>query len=348
MRRKELRYLTVGLQDGFSGTAAVNDTLAAAATDMDVDGLDLHDDVTIIHKGVRFTTAGIATVRTVTASNNSQVWTVTINATGGTFTLTFNGETTGNIAFDATAGTVQTALIALATPVAGDIGVAGSAGGPYTITLAGAYANESGNTLTSSATGLTGGTSTAAVAAVQDGTDTWNITFTPAIATSSVPANDDVITFLPARVEMKIGEGNIEHTESAEPIIDTDRGLLDGVRAGSEQPMQVSASFVYNWLRASSGDAITVYEALNRLGDAAQWHNAASDPCEPYQVDIYVIDTPPCGSEQVEIIFFRRFNKQSLQASVEAASVTLSGICNATAPEIYRVANDANTIAAVA
>lgn len=92
-------------------------------------------------------------------------WTVTITGspTGGNFTLSFgSGNTTGNIAYNATAGTVQTAVQALSGQ--GSATVAGSAGGPYTIT---------GLTvpgiLTANGAGLTGGSSPAATAAATTG-----------------------------------------------------------------------------------------------------------------------------------------------------------------------------------
>jgi flagellar hook protein FlgE len=47
-------------------------------------------------------------------------------ATAGTFTLTYNGETTGNIQWDATTGNIQTALEALSGVSAGDITVGGT------------------------------------------------------------------------------------------------------------------------------------------------------------------------------------------------------------------------------
>jgi flagellar hook protein FlgE len=47
-------------------------------------------------------------------------------ATAGTFTLTYNGEATGAIAYDATLGTIQTALESLSGVSAGDITVGGT------------------------------------------------------------------------------------------------------------------------------------------------------------------------------------------------------------------------------
>lgn len=49
-------------------------------------------------------------------------------ATGGTFTLTYDGQTTGAIAYDALAATVQTALEGLGNIGAGNISVSGSPG----------------------------------------------------------------------------------------------------------------------------------------------------------------------------------------------------------------------------
>lgn len=75
----------------------------------------------------------------------------------GNFTLSYNGVTTGNIAYNATSSAVQTALTGLSTVGANNATVSGSAGGPYTVTFQNALA---GTTLplTGSGTGLTGGT----------------------------------------------------------------------------------------------------------------------------------------------------------------------------------------------
>lgn len=67
---------------------------------------------------------------------------VTVNATAGNWTITYSGQTTGNIAYNATASTVQTALEALSNLDAGDVLVTGGPGDnggttPYYIQLIG-------------------------------------------------------------------------------------------------------------------------------------------------------------------------------------------------------------------
>lgn len=89
------------------------------------------------------------------------VVTITGGPTGGTFTVTVNGQTTAGVAYNASAGTLQTALEALSNVVPGDVSVTGSAGGPYTLTWAATFANTN-MTVTSSGASLTGGTTPAA------------------------------------------------------------------------------------------------------------------------------------------------------------------------------------------
>lgn len=96
-------------------------------------------------------------------AGTSEVQTVTITGapTGGTFTLTYAGETTAAVAFDAAAATLQGALNAL--PNLDGVGVTGVAGGPWTVT----FPDELGNVaqMTADDSGLTGGTDPAVVVA---------------------------------------------------------------------------------------------------------------------------------------------------------------------------------------
>lgn len=96
------------------------------------------------------------------AASPSEVQTVTVDATAGNFTITFDGATTGNIAFNASAATVQTALEALSTINPGDVTVTGgpgAAGGgtPYTLTFGGRYVGLNVPQVTAADVSLTGG-----------------------------------------------------------------------------------------------------------------------------------------------------------------------------------------------
>lgn len=97
-----------------------------------------------------------------------QVVTITGTPTGGTFTLAIGGQVTPALAYNAAAATVQSAIRALGTPWAGAT-VAGSAGGPYTVTLSplgGASAP-----INASGAGLTGGTAPQVVVAQSPDSD---------------------------------------------------------------------------------------------------------------------------------------------------------------------------------
>jgi hypothetical protein len=71
-------------------------------------------------------------------ANEAQTVTVTGSPTGGTFTLTYSGQTTAAIAYNASALVVQQRLFALSNIEEGQVSVTGSNGGPYTITFGGA------------------------------------------------------------------------------------------------------------------------------------------------------------------------------------------------------------------
>ncbi len=112
--------------------------------------------------------SGTATsTRTVTvtlpgenSANEVQVVTLNGTPTGGTFTLTYSGQTTTAIAYNASAATVDAALEALSNIGVADVAVTGSAGGPWTVTFATALAATNVSEITGNGTSLTGAVST--------------------------------------------------------------------------------------------------------------------------------------------------------------------------------------------
>ena len=106
---------------------------------------------------VSVTTSGSA------AANEVQTLTETGTPTGGTFTLTYGGQTTAPIPYNATATDVADALRGLSNIATGDIAVAGGPfpATPITVTFQGTLANTNVAQLTATSTGLTGGTTPA-------------------------------------------------------------------------------------------------------------------------------------------------------------------------------------------
>lgn len=95
--------------------------------------------------------------------NEVQSVVLTGTPTGGTFTLTYAGQTTGNIAFDATAGTVDTALEALSNIGAGEVTCTGGPlpGTPVVVPFSGTLASTNLALMTGDGALLTGGTTPA-------------------------------------------------------------------------------------------------------------------------------------------------------------------------------------------
>ena len=97
------------------------------------------------------------------AADAVQTVRLTGSPTGGTFTLTFGGDTTSGIAYNATAATVQTALQGLTSIGSGNALVIAAPGGGWEVRFAGTLAGKYQARITASGTSLTGGTTPAVV-----------------------------------------------------------------------------------------------------------------------------------------------------------------------------------------
>lgn len=361
MARIQLRDTTIYIQDGLSGSGQVdigNSSLAVPAVSTTTQGVNPGvDEVQVAAQFVRA-------------------------PSGGTYTLYFEddagvGFTTGNIAYNADAATIQTAVDSAAAGypsyVAGDIavtdsGAAGLSDGTVTFTFSGGSVDEknwntiiiNGALLTGTAvsSGLTLGLQTVVLnsdntdlvpvgarftIATETGTpihtvtgrdnldndaSTLRVAITPAIA--SAVADGDAITFLPQRIEVAIGDGDLTWNEQRELIYDLDRDQLDTVRLGEDQPLEVELAFTFEYVTTESGQQITPVDALKRIGEASEWVSSSSDLCEPYAVDLYVVHCVPCGTDQDQDFLFQDFRYESLEYSIQDASIAVSGRCNVT------------------
>jgi YD repeat-containing protein len=110
------------------------------------------------------------------AADAVQTVKLTGSPTGGTFTLTFGGQTTSNIAYNASASTVQSDLTALTSIGSGNAVVTSAVDGGWEVRLTGTLGGLYQAQMTANGSGLTGGTSPAvSLATISLGGDAGNV-----------------------------------------------------------------------------------------------------------------------------------------------------------------------------
>jgi hypothetical protein len=168
---------------------------------------------------------------------------------------------------------------------------------------------------------------------------TTNVEFTPAWG-SDTPTVSDVITFQAQELQVTIGEGNLTWTEAKEYEYLLDRGDLDTVKEGDEQPLEVSLEFVYDHVTTGTGESVTPVDAVKGTGGADEWVSSSSDLCEPYAVDMVIRHCVPCGTDEDEEITFPDFRYESLEYDLSEATIAVSGRCNVSEASSIRSDND--------
>jgi hypothetical protein len=322
MARIELRHTTVRFVDGHAtvGGLVADASITTGDTSIGVQGFPLAS-VDPLHIGTRFQFASVNRnyyVTAVTLSTDFAGTVATAVPADAMVTITVAGFT-GIIPKGATftvTGSTRTYTVTAHTETGADT---------TELTFTPAFATADGIPATGAAITL-------------DGARPLSITFTPALLTAdTLPTTGAAITVLGRTVEIKVGNGNLTYTISQEVLYDLDRGDLDTVREGDEQPMSISLDLVWEEVRSVAGDTTpTPEEVLRQYGSAADWLSSASDLCEPYAIDIEVEVLKPCGGVQLEIYTFPDFRWESIDHNVSDAMLSTSGRCNATAPTIVR------------
>ncbi len=373
MARIELRYCTIRIKDGLSGTAVNNQPLVppqVGDATLTITSVALNTDVTNkVPVGARFTIAGESdsdTVHTVTARTPS--------SSAPTTAITFSPILgAGTYTTSATAG-----LGAATTTVPGVAATTDEVqqiarftnkvtGGNYTLTISldGDSPVTTGSILYSANAAaiqaaidaavsahaawsngdivVTGGPLTAAAVVLTfsggsvDETDHGQTTIA-SVDLTAVTGNK-LLTFLPQAITIKVGEGDLKYTETRNFKYDLDRGLLDTVRFGDDVALDVNSSFTYEHITSGTDETISPVDAIKRKGAAAEWVSSDSDPCQPYAVDLEITFTPPCANTaDPEVTTFPDFRYEKIEPDFKNSLITLSGKCHATEPIVSRVA----------
>lgn len=321
MAQIDLKNADVFIEDGYAGsvtgTTLVNQAVAstatgtirvnngagyaAGATTMTVDGA-----TGAVTNGERFTVPGSTVQHTITAH---------VETLGNTTSVTF----TPALAVSVLDNDILTFLNGYALG-ATTMAVDGSTG---LVTVGDRFS-------------VAGDTTTAHTVTAQTPTlgNTTSITFTPALGASV--ADGAALTWLPHRLQIRVGEGNFQWTEKRNIQYTKDRGRLDTVKLGDEEPVEVKLDFTWVFLKADTGQTPTVEDVLKKRGEASSWVTSAADTCEPYAVDLKIVYTPPCAAEKREVYLVRDFRYEDLGHDIKQGMVSISGKANVTEPTVTR------------
>ena len=145
----------------------------------------------------------------------------------------------------------------------------------------------------------------------------------------------------PKLLTVKIGDGNLTYDEKRTIEYTRDRGILDEVREGDDEPMDVSLDMQWTYLRGASPTP-SVEEAIKGIGLAvsAGWKSSDSDACRPYAVDLIILNKPTpstCGAQ--ELIILPDFRWETMNHDPRAGTVACTGKCNASQATVVRSAN---------
>lgn len=245
--RRQLRPVSYTLANGFSDSADVVTGLIFNTMEISggrADGFDFSGDI--------FGKAMLAGQALGGITNEVQSLIAT-GATSGTFKLIAFGETTGTIAFGATAGDVQTALEALTAFESGDIVATGGPlpTTPVVLTFGGIYAGEDVAAITADNALLVGGT---------------------AVITTTTPGADTALT-IPA-VPASAVQGNIYLDATRAGIGGTqlgyayEMGISIGERMQRVRPIAKSKAFDGVIDMGDQEHVITIMFGRNTVGDA--------------------------------------------------------------------------------
>jgi hypothetical protein len=103
-------------------------------------------------------------------------------------------------------------------------------------------------------------------------------------------------------IEMvKIDEGTIQWTVARDVQVKLDKGQIDYLKTGDEQPLKVQMECRFSNIKRSSGDPYTPFEILTNADSAFV---SVNTDCSAYAVHIEVLHTPDCGVD-VESELFR-------------------------------------------
>jgi hypothetical protein len=137
-------------------------------------------------------------------------------------------------------------------------------------------------------------------------------------------------------------DGNLTWSERITREYRRNAGVLNTVRDGDEEPVEVSVDSEWEYIVSDSGASTpTPYEAFYQLGPASTWITSDTvDECGPYAVNLIFVNNPACNptgiTNEIETVTFPNFRVEQIDFDADAATMRFNGKCNVTKPTIVR------------
>ena len=188
---------------------------------------------------------------------------LTGSPTGGTFTLTFGGQTTSAIASNATAATVQSALQALSSIGSGNAIVTPAAGSGWQVRFVGTLAASYQVAISGNGSGLTGGSSPAvSVSVVSAGGDAGNLASQTDPLGLVTRTYDDALGRLVMKVDDYTGAAETANTDVATEYTYDGEDHTLSIQADKTNGAYEKTLYVYG-VTTSGGSGVTSNDILS-------------------------------------------------------------------------------------
>lgn len=142
-------------------------------------------------------------------------------------------------------------------------------------------------------------------------------------------------------IEIKLVDSGLTWTEHDNKIYVLDRGVLDHMRQGDEQPVDIALNLKFVELIAHDSQAPTPYEAVKAVGAAASWVSTNDDGGGVYTTNLEFTISNPDPSAQDELITFAKFTPETpadFGEGDEHNTLVISGKAFITAPSAEKLA----------
>lgn len=150
----------------------------------------------------------------------------------------------------------------------------------------------------------------------------------------NISLRDAIITLkdgtgTPKEITLKVGEGNLTFTERRNIEYIRDRGVIDTVREGDDEPMDVSFDIMWDYLKSGVSGVDTPMGIITGDSD----YISTGEACEPYACDI-VIDLEKAACNLDETITLADFRYEEISYDLREGTISCSGKCNIKRPSI--------------